>query len=69
MRGKKWSSGLLNIDCSFTTLFLIHHSLPFPNNNLISEVSGAQASVWDSGVIVTHREGATHEAIHGGTHS
>lgn len=38
--GGKWRFGLLNIYCSFITLFLICHSLNFPNNNLISEVNG-----------------------------
>ena len=63
MRGK-WGSGLLNIYCSFITLFLIYYSLNFPNNNLISEVNGAPASLRHSGVIVTLGEG-TREAIHG----
>lgn len=57
------------IYCSFITLFLTCHSLNLPDNNLISEVNGAQASLWHSGMIVTHREGTTREAIHGGADS
>lgn len=64
--GRNGSSGLLNMYCSFITLFLIYHSLHFPNNNLISEVNGAPASRWYSGGIVTAGEGTTREAIHGG---
>lgn len=60
------SSGLLNIYCSFITVFLIQHSLHFPNNNLVSEASGAPASRWYSGRTVTAGEGTTREAIHGG---
>lgn len=63
--GGGWSSGLLSIYCSFITLFLIEHSLHFPNNNLISEGAGAQAALWHRAVIVPHGE-STREAIHGG---
>lgn len=47
-------------------LFLIYHSLHFPNNDSISGENGGQAALWDSGTIVTHGEGATREAIHNG---
>lgn len=57
------------IYCSFITFFLIYHSLNFPNNNLISEVNGAQAALWHSGIIVTHGEGTTREAMRGETDS
>lgn len=54
------------IYCSFIALLLIYHSLNFPNNNLISEGNGAQASLWHSGMTVRHGEGSTREAIHAG---
>lgn len=53
--GRNGSSGLLNIYCSFITLFRIFHSLYFPNGHLVSEVSGAPASGWYSGGIVSPR--------------
>lgn len=64
-RGAGWSSGLLSVDCSFITLFLIEHSLRLPNNNLISEGAGARAALWHRAAIVPHGE-STREAIHGG---